>query len=389
MLRLAAAAALAALASSSTGKLVLDEQQLNFTGTLFPAERWAGFMRCMRQASEGAGFSIVDVEEAGWSGFLEYGRSNGTADDPWNPDLSLPNGTRTGGWLEYNPQPMAADDSRIPGASRITITEPCNYNSNVAYYTSMTTMCSRHEHAEWQMPQHVVDVLIASFATLASGSSFLHGSGTNLGGTMDTTPIGHISLASYQAAVRSLPRGPFIADVLPNATVAGHNGTDEIVALCALMTGKPVDEWNAGIKDRQKFYQSNYYLTFGAIVVLGARLGLEKAIADELLPVAAKAFGLQPADITFLLDQFDPSLQQSLANAAIEVPAADKTVLLRRSAGMLLKMFYAFFWQEGVFKGEWLNLPEANNLGGLIIPEINLVGGNYTSNPHHNLITVP
>ena len=381
MLRLLAVAAVAeaVAGAEAVGKTVLDEQQLNYTGTLFPAERWEGFVRCMRQASEGAGFSIVDVEEAGWAGFLEYGRSNGTDTDPWNPDRSLPNGTRSGGWLEYNPQPMAADDSRIPGASRITITEPCNYNSNVAYYTSMTTMCSRHEHADWQMPQHVVDVLIASFATLASGSSFLHGSGTNLGGTMDTTPIGQISLASYQAAVRSLPSGPFIADVLPNATTEGHNGTDEITALCALMTSKPVYDWNAGIKDRQKDYQSNYYLTFGAIVVLGARLGLEKALADELLPVAAQAMGMQPADIDFLLKQFDPSLQQSLASAAIDVPAADKTVLLRRSAGMLLKMFYAFFWQEQTFKGEWLTSPEANNLGGMIIPEINLVRIEYTS----------
>ena len=106
------------------------------------------------------------------------------------------------------------------------------------------------------------------------------------------------------------------------------------------MTSKPVYDWNAGIKDRQKDYQSNYYLTFGAIVVPGARLGLEKAIADELLPVAAQAMGMQPADIDFLLKQLDPSLQQSLASAAIEVPAADKTVLLRRSAGMLVKMFY-------------------------------------------------
>ena len=75
-------------------------------------------------------------------------------------------------------QPMAKDDRRIPGASRITITEPCNYVSNVAYYTSMTTMCSHDQHANWTMPQRVVDLLVASFATLASGSSFLHASGT-------------------------------------------------------------------------------------------------------------------------------------------------------------------------------------------------------------------
>ena len=107
MLRLSAALALGALQlaraqpAEDIGKLVLDEQQLNFTGTLFDTERWAGYVRCMRQASEGAGFSIYEVEEAGWRGFVEYGLSNGSRSDPWDPDLGDP---RRGGWLEYNPQ---------------------------------------------------------------------------------------------------------------------------------------------------------------------------------------------------------------------------------------------------------------------------------------------
>jgi len=177
MLRLLADAevAEAVAGAEAVGKTVLDEQQLNYTGTLFPAERWEGFVRCMRQASEGAGFSIVDVEEAGWAGFLEYGRSNGTDTDPWNPDRSLPNGTRSGGWLEYNPQPMAADDSRIPGASRITITEPCNYNSNVAYYETVLSLC-RGSSREWSAPASVVTSLAGAFNGLGTGSAWFHGS---------------------------------------------------------------------------------------------------------------------------------------------------------------------------------------------------------------------
>ena len=219
----AVAVAAAAVSAEDIGKLVLDEQQRNYTGTPFDPLRWESFVLCMDEASESAGFSVRNVTEAGWRGFLEYARSNGTADDPWNPPgyAPLPNGSRTGGWYEYNPQPMAANDEHIANATRIIITEPCNYNSNVAYYTSMTTMCAHHLHAEWAMPQQTVDLLIASFSTLASGSSFLHSSGTGLGGTMDTTPIGHISLAAYQAAVSSLPQNDFIANARPNATEPG------------------------------------------------------------------------------------------------------------------------------------------------------------------------
>ena len=49
---------------------------------------------------------------------------------------------------------------------------------------------------------------------------------------MDTTPIGHISLAAYQAAVSSLSPQPYIADVRALPTEPGHNGTDEIEAVC-------------------------------------------------------------------------------------------------------------------------------------------------------------
>ena len=37
--------------------------------------------------------------------------------------------------MEWNPQPMGKDNTIIVGAPLITITEPCDYNSNVAYYT--------------------------------------------------------------------------------------------------------------------------------------------------------------------------------------------------------------------------------------------------------------
>lgn len=370
--------------NADIAKLVLDEQQRNYTGTPFSAERWEGFLECMDAATESAGFSVRGVTEAGWSGFLEYARSNGSEHDPWNPPgyAPLPNGTRTGGWYEYNPQPMAHDNRYIPGATSILITEPCNYNSNVAYYSSMTTMCNHHLHADWVMPRRTVDLVVASFSTLASGSSFLHSSGTALGGTMDTTPIGHISLAAYQAAVSALPENSFIANARPNATETGHNGTDEIAALCGIMVNSSVYSWNSRIIERQQQYQSDYYITFGAIVVLGARLGVAKEVADTLLPIAADAFGLSPQDTAFLLEDFDPAMQRSLAEAAVEVPEADKITLIQRSIGMLLKMFYAFFWQEGIFKGDWLASENANNIGGDLIPLVNALGDLLTGYVH-------
>jgi hypothetical protein len=200
---------------------------------------------------------------------------------------------------------------------------------------------------------------------------------------MDTVPIGHISLTSYQEAVSSLPNvGGIIADARATPTEEGHNGTDEILAMCRLMQDRRVYEWEEAIVAREQQYQSDYYISFGTIVVLGSRLCLPKAIVDELLPVVAQLMGLSEEDTNFLLQQFDPALQQGLVEAGVKVREEDKVVLARRSAGMLLKMLYAFVWQEQTFKGAWLTSPEANQIGGAIIQEINLIGDYLTGYWH-------
>jgi hypothetical protein len=56
----------------------------------------------------------------------------------------------------------------------------------------------------------------------------------------------------------------------------------------------------------------------------------------------------------------------------VEVREEDKTILIRRSGGMLIKMLYAFFWQEQTFKGDWLFSPEANQVRrSIVLPETN------------------
>ena len=66
----AVAVAAAAVSAEDIGKLVLDEQQRNYTGTPFDPLRWESFVLCMDEASESAGFSVRNVTEAGWRGSL-------------------------------------------------------------------------------------------------------------------------------------------------------------------------------------------------------------------------------------------------------------------------------------------------------------------------------
>ncbi len=77
------------------------------------------------------------------------------------------------------------------------------------------------------------------------------------------------------------------------------------------------------------------------------RMVLPKKVVDVLLPIVAKIMGLSKEDITFLLLEFDPAIQAGLravGKTDVSLSKTDKTILIRRAVGTLLKMFYAFFW---------------------------------------------
>ena len=66
---------------------------------------------------------------------------------------------------------MGVDDDIIDGASKVLIQQPCNYNSNIAYYSSMLSLWTGdgiNDHA-WSIPPGVRNLLAASFGTLGSG----------------------------------------------------------------------------------------------------------------------------------------------------------------------------------------------------------------------------
>ena len=69
----------------------------------------------------------------------------------------------------------------------ITVYEPCNWVSNVAFYHAVTAVCDK---TDWFAPQSVAVALAQSLAMLAAGLAFYHASGTNLvAGRWTTSPL--------------------------------------------------------------------------------------------------------------------------------------------------------------------------------------------------------
>merc|ERR1712107_13930 len=133
-----------------------------------------------------------DTKDSAWGGMVAYSDSNGTPEDEWGGCLD------TGHCHKYHEQNTTAQDFH-----NITIYEPCNYVSNVAYYHVVTQICKHKGH--WNMPNDHVRALLQGFATLAMGSSFWHGSHTYLGNVADNRFIDVISFVAHQASVRNLP----------------------------------------------------------------------------------------------------------------------------------------------------------------------------------------
>lgn len=117
----------ASRASLEFSRAALDLMQLNFTNTTYPDVAWASLASCMdATVVPNNAYSLRAVANSTWHGYVMYGLSNGTQTDPW---------ANVREWLEWNPQPMSGierDNHTIPGASRIIVTEPCDYVSNIA-----------------------------------------------------------------------------------------------------------------------------------------------------------------------------------------------------------------------------------------------------------------
>merc|ERR1712038_744651 len=84
---------------------------------------------------------------------------------------------------------------------QMPIWEPCNYASNLAYYHTVTEICAKEE---WNVPLDDVKAMAKTFAILAQGSAFWHGSETENGGAADVRINDLFAYVAYQAAMQNV-----------------------------------------------------------------------------------------------------------------------------------------------------------------------------------------
>ena len=259
----------ATVSQPAMSKHMLDVLEYNFTDKAFDDSKWMTLSKCMNTSN--TGFDILTVTNTIWYAFIQERQLTKTTT---RVDVDT-----NQSWLEHNPSPLCIDNSRVPGCMNITIREPCNFVSNMAYFTSMTTLCSAHRN--WSIPYFEIRRLIASFNNLAVGSAFLHGSGTILGGILDDIPIGHLALASYQAAITELTRDDMLIHLRNISTGKTITASEAILAFNHILLDVPYTQWtHLTVKPEETVptqLQANvlqyHYITLTSLPTTGYRHG--------------------------------------------------------------------------------------------------------------------
>ena len=134
-----------------------------------------------------------------------------------------------------------------------------------------------------------------------------------------------------------------------------------------MFADEPVSSWSETLENLD--VPHSYYLTFAAFLSVIAAILLPWVVVDTVIPKLARA--IIPKDAAdFLIDDYFPELRE--ATKDIEVAHSDKQSLINKFFGMLMKLIYAFLWQEhfipmpSVYKHQ-----SAIRLGAWLLPHWN------------------
>jgi len=205
------------------------------------------------------------------------------------------------------------------------------------------------------------------------GSAFMHGSNTELGQKQDTVSNDLFPFIIYQAGVSNIPYNPVIHDL---AVQPRSLNAEEIVAvLFDMYETKPVTSW---MSICETISMPSLQRTFTGIFGYIMTLVLDPSIVDQLVPIFLDLLAVSDEDREFTTVHFFPAIRE--ASSQHYLGLRDRLVLLQDTLATVVKLFYAFVWQEKVIDFNGSNLtPEANQLGAQFLPIINQYANNQTS----------
>lgn len=327
----------------------------------YPSSTFEDITACMATAGDTL---YPTASDAAWAGWTQFGINRGQPGDSWNVNNSA-------AWMEYDPRDLTFKKNKIP------IIEPCNTVSNLAYYRIIPDLCANRDTLT--MGDDYLNAIIQGFATLGMGSSFMHGSRTSLGGVFDVIPISVIAYQYFQLMTDSLDAKNGTDSILHelSPTPRAYDGRMLATKLHTIPLEHELNDWHGALN---KLDRPQYYFTFGAIIINALTLIAPPAVNDVLIPPLMSAFGLSDDVEKFLLNSFIPTIRDATADFSLSL--TQRVGLVSKFAGTLLKLLYAFMWQEQTFAYKAVYDPTWNLFGALLMPAVNSLANVLTGFNH-------
>jgi len=250
--------------------------------------------------------------------------------------------------------------------------------SNMAYYRVAAQICKHR--GKWNVNTEYVKAMIQGFVALGMGSSFMHGSETHLGSTVDVRFIDVVSFVAHQASLRPLNSdSPVLMDL--NSTARSRNSTEIAQQLTSLFVDLPVQEWKENIDgmDIPEFFNS-----FAGLITTLMSLIFDDGLVDVLGPFLMQTMQVPEEIQSFILDEYVPELRASLAG--VNLTESEVEELTNKGVGTITKLMYAFLWQEEWFPQPIFFDPFMNIVGATMIKYVNNFANGLTNFPTYDLV---
>lgn len=289
--------------------------------------------------------------DAYWKGAVDYFNAH-PAEDDWVDCDEHPTDTHCVfsdqtpwqmRWLEFAKAKGFARFGEGTGREYLSF-EKCNEVSNQAYARAAMQVC---DYPDWNVDTTWRRALKRALFGLQFGSTGMHMTHTEWGQTFDDDLMAVVTYVGYQGLVSQLNiTDPQVLSLSYDPQMDAREAADKIAFLA--VEHPDARTWNETVTALHPQFPYEYYKTFAGNAILVMAFVLPAFILEPfakfLLNVLMADPSMHDAQI-WARDQYLPAILNTIS-PNFHIGLGNKIKLIRRFIGALIKVGYAFLWQE-------------------------------------------
>ena len=334
----------------------LQRLMTGIEGDTFDRKFYSKILVCMKVMDS----RLPDSHEGIWKGWVDHWKGNS---DEWG---------KSDPFFENNITTLDYLDMRIY--------EPCNTMSSTSFYHALEDYCVRTlKSQEFNMPDIYLRSIGKALAQMGPTSAFYHCSNSNVGGQEDVAGIRIFAYLVYQGMTSILPTDSSVVKELSSSS-RSLTALEMQEEFLKMHLNLPVTEWLSRIESLKLL---DYLVTFTGIVSFYLSI-VSPTLANTLVPILVDLFGLPDELRTFIEESHLPEVRAVLE--PIDIPVSDRLRIFKKSLTPIIKLVYAFIWQEQAFPfGDVIYTTPVNAGGFAKMPAVHKTANKFAKFKYYNL----